>query len=43
MGEVLQHALVRQPQPIKWEEDTNAVVAPAAALATTEETGVIAH
>ncbi|MEA2861537.1 MAG: ATP-dependent Lon protease [Methylobacteriaceae bacterium] len=43
MGEVLQHALVRQPEPIKWEEDTNAVVAPAAALATTEETGVIAH
>jgi len=43
MGEVLQHALVRQPQPIKWEEDTSAVVAPAAALATSEETGVIAH
>jgi ATP-dependent Lon protease len=43
MGEVLQHALVRLPEPIKWEEDTNAVVAPAAALATTEETGVIAH
>jgi ATP-dependent Lon protease len=43
MGEVLQHALVRQPQPIKWEEDTSAVVAPAAALATSEESGVIAH
>jgi ATP-dependent Lon protease len=43
MGEVLQHALVRQPQPIKWEEDVSAVVAPAAALATSEETGVIAH
>jgi ATP-dependent Lon protease len=43
MGEVLQHALVRQPEPIKWEEDTSAVVAPAAALATSEETGVIAH
>jgi ATP-dependent Lon protease len=43
MGEVLQHALVREPQPIKWEEDVSAVVAPAAALATTEETGVIAH
>jgi ATP-dependent Lon protease len=43
MGEVLQHALVRQPQPIKWEEDVSAVVAPAAALAASEETGVIAH
>ncbi|MBV9065745.1 MAG: endopeptidase La, partial [Methylobacteriaceae bacterium] len=43
MGEVLQHALVRQPEPIKWGEDTSAVVAPAAALATGEETGVIAH
>jgi ATP-dependent Lon protease len=43
MGEVLQHALVRQPEPIKWEEDTSAVVAPPAALATSEETGVIAH
>jgi ATP-dependent Lon protease len=43
MGEVLQHALVRQPEPIKWEEDVSAVVAPAAALATSEETGVIAH
>jgi ATP-dependent Lon protease len=43
MGEVLQHALVRHPQPIKWEEDTSAVVAPAAALATSEESGVIAH
>jgi ATP-dependent Lon protease len=43
MGEVLQHALVRQPEPIKWEEDVSAVVAPAAALAASEETGVIAH
>jgi hypothetical protein len=29
--------------PIKWEEDVNAIVAPAAALAPSEETGVIAH
>ena len=43
MGEVLRHALVRQPEPIKWEEDVSAVVAPAAALTTAEETGVIAH
>jgi ATP-dependent Lon protease len=43
MGEVLQHALVRQPEPIKWEEDTSAIVAPAAALTTSDETGVIAH
>jgi ATP-dependent Lon protease len=43
MDEVLKHALVRLPVPIKWEEDVNAIVAPAAALATGEETGVIAH
>jgi ATP-dependent Lon protease len=43
MGEVLQHALVRQPVPIKWEEDVNAIVAPAVALSTNDETGVIAH
>ena len=43
MDEVLRHALVRAPVPIKWEEDVNAIVAPAAALATSEETGVIAH
>jgi ATP-dependent Lon protease len=43
MGEVLQHALIRQPVPIKWEEDVNAIVAPAVALSTNDETGVIAH
>jgi ATP-dependent Lon protease len=43
MDEVLKHALVRQPVPIKWEEDVNAIVAPAAALAPSDETGVIAH
>jgi ATP-dependent Lon protease len=43
MEEVLQHALVRQPVPIKWEEDTSAIVAPASALSTGEEGGVIAH
>jgi ATP-dependent Lon protease len=43
MGEVLQHALIRQPVPIKWEEDTSAIVTPAASLGTGEETGVIAH
>ena len=43
MEEVLEHALVRQPVPIKWEEDVSAIVAPAAALAPSDETGVIAH
>jgi hypothetical protein len=43
MDDVLKHALVRAPVPIKWEEDVNAIVAPAAALTKSEETGVIAH
>ena len=43
MDEVLNHALVRAPEPIKWEEDVNAIVAPAAALTKSEETEVIAH
>ena len=43
MDEVLRHALVRAPVPIEWEEDVNAIVAPAAALTKSEETGVIAH
>jgi ATP-dependent Lon protease len=43
MDDVLKHALVRAPVPIKWEEDVNAIVAPAAALTASEETGVIAH
>ncbi|SOC85789.1 ATP-dependent Lon protease [Ensifer adhaerens] len=41
MGEVLQHALVRQPQPIVWEPDANAAVVPADSA---EESGVgVAH
>src|SRR5437879_2986315 len=43
MDDVLKHGLVRAPVPIKWEEDVNAIVAPAAALTKSEETGVIAH
>jgi ATP-dependent Lon protease len=41
MEEVLQHALVRQPRPIKWEEDLKAVVAPA--KGDDDAAGVIAH
>ncbi len=41
MGEVLQHALVRQPQPIAWEPDATAAVVPAD---STEESGAaVAH
>jgi len=42
MEEVLQHALVRQPRPIKWKEDLKAVVAPTPA-ADDDSAGVIAH
>jgi ATP-dependent Lon protease len=42
MDEVLQHALVRQPTPIRWEEE---LPAKAAAPAATDDdsTGVVAH
>ncbi len=41
MGEVLRHALVRQPQPIVWEPDATAAVVPADSA---EESGVgVAH
>ncbi|GAC1334469.1 MAG: endopeptidase La [Beijerinckiaceae bacterium] len=43
MEEVLKHALVRQPTPIKWEEDVRPIVAPAASLPTSDDTGVVAH
>ncbi|HEY0352365.1 MAG TPA: S16 family serine protease, partial [Enterovirga sp.] len=38
MEQVLQRALVRQPEPIEWEEVLPAVAKPAAA-----EDGVVAH
>ena len=41
MEEVLLHALVRQPRPIKWEEDLKAVVKPSAS--DDDAAGVIAH
>jgi ATP-dependent Lon protease len=42
MDEVLQHALISQPTPIVWEEDTSAISKHAAALAE-DDTGVRAH
>ncbi len=42
MEEVLQHALVSQPTPIVWEEDTSALSKRTAAMAE-DDTGVRAH
>jgi ATP-dependent Lon protease len=40
MEEVIKHALIRQPQPIKWEEDLSV----AKAKPTDEEAaGIVAH
>jgi ATP-dependent Lon protease len=41
MDEVIQHALVRQPEPITWEEDLSA--AQAKARADEESSSVVAH
>ena len=41
MEEVLQHALVRQPRPILWKEDVEAVVTPPAG--DEDSAGLIAH
>jgi ATP-dependent Lon protease len=45
MDQVVQHALMRQPKPIAWEEPIEATNKPAAApsSAADEEAGVIAH
>ncbi|MEY3552411.1 MAG: hypothetical protein RL735_759 [Pseudomonadota bacterium] len=40
MDEVLSHALVRQPEPITWDEDHAAKAAPSG---TGDESGVVAH
>jgi ATP-dependent Lon protease len=40
MDEVLQHALVRQPTPIEWEEDASA---PAAIPPEEDQSGIVAH
>ena len=40
MDEVIKHALVRQPTPIEWEEDTSA---PAARPAEDDASGIVAH
>ena len=42
MEEVIRHALVRQPQPIEWEEDVSPVKA-ATPATDDESTGVVAH
>ncbi len=40
MDEVLKHALVRQPTPIEWEEDTSA---PAPRASDDDSSGIVAH
>ena len=42
MEEVLRHALVRQPTPVRWEEDATAPVV-AAIVPEEDATGVVAH
>ncbi len=44
MEEVLKHALVRQPQPIEWQEEPKAAAKAAAALSAEDDAaGVVAH
>ena len=43
MEEVIRHALVRQPQPIEWEEDVSASAKAAAPAPDDDATGVVAH
>ena len=43
MEEVLKHALVRQPEPIKWGEETVATAPTAAIEVDDDSVGVRAH
>jgi ATP-dependent Lon protease len=43
MEEVLSHALLRQPTPIVWEEDTSALATRSGAMADDDGSGVRAH
>ena len=43
LDEVLVHALIRQPQPIQWEEDLTAARKPSVAAGEEDASGVIAH
>jgi ATP-dependent Lon protease len=43
MEEVLQHALVRQPRPIKWEEDVKAAAVAPQPPSDDDSAGIIAH
>jgi ATP-dependent Lon protease len=43
MDEVLKHALVRQPQPIEWDEEAEAAKAAALAMKKNDGTGATAH
>jgi ATP-dependent Lon protease len=43
MEEVLEHALVRQPVPIEWEEPVVKSPAPATPAAEDDAPGMIAH
>jgi ATP-dependent Lon protease len=43
MDEVLKHALIRQPQPIEWDEEAEAAKAAAIAVKKGDAAGATAH
>ena len=43
VSEVLEHALVRQPEPIEWDAEAEEAAAAAKALAAGEGSGAVAH
>jgi ATP-dependent Lon protease len=43
MDQVLQHALVRTPEPIEWDEAAAARKQPVTPVADDDTTGVVAH
>jgi ATP-dependent Lon protease len=43
MDEVLKHALVRQPEPIQWDEAAKPVETPVEAVVEEDGTGLTAH
>ncbi len=43
VSEVLKHALVRQPEPVEWNEEAEEAAAAARAEAAKEAPGAVAH
>ena len=43
VSEVLRHALVRQPEPVEWDEEAEEAAALARTKATEEASGAVAH